>query len=770
MNKRMYFEKPCRLTKRSASTANDGTWSRFGLPLGNGKLGAMLGGEVFQEVIQLNEESLINGGPRLDQTYHHGNQGDSHKYLLEIQQLLLAGKTKEATLLCQKHLIGSEVGYGDYQNLGELVIGYQFSDTQVIDYQRALDLDEAIHYTTFQVGKNKVERQSFISYPEQLFVHHHRSQEKIDLFFCFQSEHPYHIEKNKQGWQVKGYLQENGLQFALKMTLVFSEGSIVLTEEGLALKNTSEVMILISTVTNYAPVFPAYRQILPLKTLEARLERGEKLGFEELKKRHLKDYQNLFQRVNFQLSKEESNRPLDQLVKTGGLPLAEILYHFGRYLLLSSSRQGSLPSNLQGVWNETNQPPWGGDYHLNVNLQMNYWGAAGGNLVETIEPLVKYVAHLREPGRLTAANYHGIVSNEEQPENGFTAHTQTTPFGFTGPGWDFEWGWSPAAVPWILENLYDVYLFTLDPIYLAEIYPLLRESTRFFEQTLVYNPRDSYYYSAPAYSPEHGPVTLGNTYEHVLIQQLILNTIVAAKVLELDAEKWEDWQHLANQIRIEEIGEEGQIKEWFTETTIGSVEKFEVNHRHVSHLLGLYPLHRITKESDLASGAVISLEGRGLGTTGWSMIHRGLMWARLGNGAKVEEIIALFFATCLHENLFATHPPFQIDANLGYVALVQEVLLQSQVGEIQLLPALPPSWSQGEITGLRARGKVTVDLKWANHQLEEAVILGEKDRLCCIELPDDIIHYQMEGCQVQEQNGRKVALRFTDKKTVIYRK
>ncbi|MHC5268585.1 glycoside hydrolase family 95 protein [Enterococcus sp. LJL98] len=768
MRKKLYFDRPCRLTKRRHE-GDDGTWSRFGLPIGNGSLGAMLGGEVFQEVIQLNEESLINGGPLPNQVYHHGNQSSGHEALKEIQALLLAGENAQATSRCQEALVGLKEGYGSYQNLGELVIGYQFGETDVSHYQRALDLETGVHQVQFQIGNNQVKRTSFMSFPDQLFVHHFQSQEALDLFLCFQTEHPHQIKETPHGFCVKGYLSDNHLQFGLMLAFEYSEGTLLFEDGGIRLSNCSEATMIISAVTDYAPIFPTYRQSFPQGLLEERITNGLERGFLHLKERHLKDYQELFNRVTLDLG-GKSEGPVNQIMAAGGLPLVELLYHFGRYLLISSSRPGGLPSNLQGVWNETNTPPWGSDYHLNVNLQMNYWGAAGGNLLETIEPLVAYVEHLRAPGRLTAAAYHQIISDEEKPMNGFTAHTQTTPFGFTGPGWDFEWGWSPAVVPWILENLYDVYLFTLDQTYLARIYPILKEATCFFEQALVFNPKDERYYSAPAYSPEHGPITLGNVYEHVLIQQLLLNTIASARQLELDEPQVARWQALSEQIRTEEIGEAGQLKEWFEETDFGSVDKFQASHRHVSHLLGLYPLHRIKKDTPLATAAKISLVERGLGTTGWSMIHRGLLWARIGNGEQVAAILQGFFEQCLHENLLATHPPFQIDANLGYLALVQEILLQSHVESLIFLPALPKTWSEGKVTGFRARGGLVVDFSWQQNQLQEAIVYGKSGQMLQVTYANLATDYQLLGVTLIEERGDTCLVRFEKAEMKLERK
>lgn len=749
--------------------AEDSTWSRFGLPIGNGSFGAMLGGEVFQEVIQLNEETLFNGGPIPNQMYHHGNLKDSHEALKDIQQRLLNGENDKVTSMCQQSLIGLKEGYGSYQNLGELVIGYQFSETEVSDYRRELDLETAIHRVTFQNGENSVKRSSFISSPDQLFVHRFESEKKVDLFLCFQTEHPHRIEETATGFFVKGYLSDNHLQFGLEVAVDCLDGTLSFEQGGVRLAECSEVTLFVSAITDYAPTYPTYRQPFAKERLKNRIQNGLEREYKDLKARHLADYQQLFQRVTFDLG-QTSPLPIDELIEEGGNSLAELLYHFGRYLLISSSRPGGLPSNLQGVWNETNAPPWGSDYHLNVNLQMNYWGAAGGNLLETVEPLVDYIEHLREPGRLTAAAYHGIISDEKQPENGFTAHTQTTPFGFTGPGWDFEWGWSPAAIPWILDNLYDTYLFTLNQKYLEKIYPMMREATRFFEQALVYNPTDGYYYSAPAYSPEHGAITLGNVYEHVLIQQLILNTIASATTLGVDKDQIEHWERIANLLRTEEVGTQGQLKEWFEETQIGSMEKFESEHRHVSHLLGIYPLHRVKKNGALGQAAEISLEERGLGTTGWSMIHRGLIWARLGNGEKISDILRSFFAQCLNENLFATHPPFQIDANLGYIALVQEALLNSQVGYLEFLPALPTEWSQGIVQGFLARGNLLVDFSWKEMKLETALIQGEAGQELILRFPESLDNYTIQGGSVIGQTWEGYCVRFDTKNLSFKRK
>ena len=345
-----------------------------------------------------------------------------------------------------------------------------------------------------------------------------------------------------------GELVDNKLKYEAQFKVIANGGEIF-DDSGNALEvdGANEVVIIMTAATDYENVYPNYRSGKdPSKIVAKAIKNAQKLGVEKLYERHIEDYRSIFARVHLDLEDTTPTMPTNELLagyqnnslsKSESRALETLYFQYGRYLLISSSREGSLPANLQGVWNNNNNPPWSSDYHINVNLQMNYWPAYVTNMAETTIPLVEYVDGLREPGRVTAAEYAGIVTDENNPENGWMAHTQSTPFGWTCPGWDFYWGWSAAASAWLVQNIWEHYEFTEDLKYLkSDIYPIMRESSMFYKQWLIHDERSGRLVSSPTYSPEHGPVTIGNTYEQSLIEQLFIDTIIAADALETDTD------------------------------------------------------------------------------------------------------------------------------------------------------------------------------------------------------------------------------------------
>lgn len=478
-----------------------------------------------------------------------------------------------------------------------------------------------------------------------------------------------------------------------------------------------------------------------------------------MKKDHVDDYDSIFGRVELNLGQQVSTKTTDALLtayKNKSASDAErryleiLLFQYGRYLTMGSSRKApdnnarraTLPSNLQGIWVGANNSAWHSDYHMNVNLQMNYWPTYVTNMAECAEPLIDYVDSLREPGRVTAKIYAGIESTTEKPENGFMAHTQNNPFGWTCPGWSFNWGWSPAAVPWILQNCWEHYEFTGDVDYMKKhIYPMLKEEAVLYDQMLIRD-TEGKLVSAPSYSPEHGPRTAGNTYEQTLVWQLYEDAIKAAEILKQDPEKVAEWK--SNQKDLKgpiEIGTSGQIKEWYIEEAFnkdaaGNNLGEGAAHRHISHILGLFPGDLIATNPEWMEAAKYTMQNRLDRTTGWGMGQRINTWARLGDGNHAHSLIETLFGSGILTNLWDTHAPYQIDGNFGMTSGVAEMLLQSNMGYINLLPALPDAWAEGNVDGLVARGNFEVDMSWTGGSLTEASIHSKNGGPAVVNVPN----------------------------------
>ena len=743
-------------------------WQQHTLPIGNGDMGANVYGEIASEHLTFNEKTLWTGGPSESRKdYMGGNsteKGQDGASLKNIQKLFAEGKTSEATAACNNLLVGISNGYGAYQPWGDIYFDYKdITEKNATEYQRDLDLKTAISTVSFKEDGTQYTREFFMSHDDDVLVARleAKGSEKLNLDVRFPSKQGGKtVAEGNDTLKLCGALTDNQMKYASYLTVKADNGSVTGSGDKLTVKDASAVTVYLSAATDYKNAFYNedktedyyYRtgetDEALAKRVKETVDKAVEKGYEEVKATHLEDYQELFNRVSLNIGQTVSEKTTDDLLKTykdgsASEPekrqLENMLFQYGRYLTIASSREDSqLPSNLQGVWNSLTNPPWSSDYHMNVNLQMNYWPTYSTNLSECALPLIDYVDSLREPGRVTAKVYAGVESKDGEA-NGFMAHTQNTPFGWTCPGWAFSWGWSPAAVPWILQNCWEYYEFTGDTEFMEEnIYPMLKEEATFYNQILTED-KDGKLVSSPSYSPEHGPYTAGNTYEHTLIWQLYEDAAKAAEVLGQDTELAAKWKE--NQSKLKgpiEIGDDGQIKEWYEETTLDSMKPQGADpagHRHLSHMLGLFPGDLIAQKEEWLQAAKVSMDYRTDNSTGWGMGQRINTWARLGEGNKAHELIQNLFKGGIYPNLWDTHAPFQIDGNFGYTSGVSEMLLQSNMGYLNLLPAIPDVWADGSVDGLIARGNFEVDMDWAKTSLTKAEILSKNGGECEIGYP-----------------------------------
>ena len=753
--------------KQPASTTYKG-WEEEALPLGNGSLGAKVFGLIGAERIQFNEKSLWSGGPLPDSSdYQGGNLQDQYGFLAEIRQALGKRDYNRAKELAEQHLVGPQTSqYGTYLSFGDIFIEFSQQGTtlsQVTDYQRQLNISKALATTSYAYKGTMFKREAFASFPDDLLVQCFTKEGvetldftiKLSLTRDLASDGKYeqkksdykecHLDITASHILMKGRVKDNDLQFASYLAWE-TDGDIRVWSDKVQISGASYANLFLAAKTDFAQN-PAsnYREKLDLEQqVKDLVETAKEKGYARLKSRHIEDYQALFQRVQLDLGAEVDASSTDDLLKNykpqEGQALEELFFQYGRYLLISSSRDcpDALPANLQGVWNAVDNPPWNSDYHLNVNLQMNYWPAYVTNLLETAFPVINYIDDLRVYGRLAAARYAGIVSQKGE-ENGWLVHTQATPFGWTAPGWDYYWGWSPAANAWMMQTVYEAYTFYRDQDYLREkIYPMLRETVRFWNAFLHEDRQAQRWVSSPSYSPEHGPISIGNTYDQSLIWQLFHDFIQATQELGLDGDLLTEVKEKFDLLNPLQITQSGRIREWYEEEEQHfQNEKVETQHRHASHLVGLYPGNLFSyKGQEYLEAARASLNDRGDGGTGWSKANKINLWARLGDGNRAHKLLAEQLKTSTLPNLWCSHPPFQIDGNFGASSGMAEMLLQSYTAYLMPLAALPDVWSRGSVSGLIARGHFEVSMRWADKKLLQMTILSRSGGELRVSYPD----------------------------------
>ena len=703
--------------------AND--WN-VALPLGNGKLGAMVFGGTVRDQIALNEETMWSGG------HTDRNNPDAKEALPKIQKLLLDGKISEAENLMQLALAGCPNDMRVYQTMGDLMIDQQHPG-EVLEYRRELDLDHALCTTFYRTADTAFEKEYFISAPANLLIIHMKATGTKKLNFQAKMERWHFFDGTMRtednGVALWGQLPGNGVAFYSKLTGTAKGGKLYAMGRSLVAEDAEEVTLYYCAATTFYGDEPE-------SYVNKKLADGLAKGYETLKEEHIADYQTLFNRVKLELyTNEELNNsaaknsklPTPELlasVKEGEIPteLVETYFDFGRYLLISSSRPGTLPANLQGIWCKDFTPPWGSKYTININAQMNYWPAETCNLSECHTALLDHIKRLVEHGRVTAEKMYGC--------RGFVAHHNTDIWGDTAPQdlWIPGTYWVMGAA-WLCTHQWTHYIYTRDKEFLQEAFPIMREAALFFIDFMIEH--EGYLVTCPSVSPENtfilpsgerGCNSAGVTMDNQILRDLFTQCIKAASILGIEDELNEKIKYQLSRLRPTQIASNGTLMEWDKE-----YEEAELGHRHISHLFGLYPSNQITVEEtpELASAAEKTLERRlsmGGGHTGWSCAWIINLYARLQKGDKVYDTFKKLFGNSTLPNLFDNHPPFQIDGNFGATAAVVEMLLQARNGKIFLLPALPKQWANGRIEGVCLPGNATATLAWNNGKVTEFVV------------------------------------------------